>query len=289
MSHIAFARITTFRVSIFGSSIFAGSIIAGTCLLWIGCADPNNQPDADAQTSGQAHSVDNALDRGIQAHGGLDTWQSFLSLEFDLVQGEKREHHIVDLQNRDVLIRGSSYSIGYHNGDAWVLSPTEEYAGSPRFYSSLFFYFFGIPFVLDDPGVHAEVLPSATTAGGEVDRIKVSYDPGIGESPDDFYVANFNAESGLLEYVMYTVTYRSNAPSDNFNAQRYVEWQEVDGLLVPKQIDGYQWDEETNDFGDKRGETYFENVVFSKTRPDSAMFEMPEGGVIDSKPAAKVE
>ena len=253
-----------------------------TCLTLSGCSDQDQSDDSPIASAPSASS-DDVLDLGISAHGGMGNWKSYGLLEYDLVQGDKREHHIVDMHNRKVLVQGDDYTIGHDGDNAWVFTSNSEYSGRPRFYSSLYFYFFGIPFVLADPGTKRDALEPRVSDGATYDRVKISYEPEIGDSPDDYYIAHFDSQTHRLEYVMYTVTYRSQEPSDNFNAQRYVKWQSVDGLLVPAQMDAYYWDEDVDAFGDKRGETVFENVSFSTTSPDQSVFNVPEGAVLDPK------
>lgn len=70
------------------------------------------------------------------------------------------------------------------------------------------------------------------------------------------------------------------------HAAVYEEWQEVDGLIVPKKISFYAWSD------DKLGESpvgsmSFESVSFKKESPDSSILQKPEGVIVDNSHIAK--
>ncbi|NND71182.1 MAG: hypothetical protein HKN43_06355 [Rhodothermales bacterium] len=248
-------------------------VIVSVCVLIISCTesktseDPVNQPQ-------------DALDLGLERHGGLDRFRSYSTLEFTLTQGDNSERHIVDLRTRKTRMEGGGYTVGFDGVNAWVHEHGSKYERNPRFYNGLYFYFFAIPFVLADPGANRELLPDSEIDGVSYKPVKVWYDVGTGESANDYYIANFNSDSGLLEFVQYTVTFRSGEPSDNYNAQRYLDWTTVDGLLVPGRLDAYHWDEATSSFGDKRGSSIFTNIEFADTETSPELFDAPDEAVL---------
>ena len=87
----------------------------------------------------------------------------------------------------------------------------------------------------------------------------------------------------MLDFIRYTVTYFSKESSDKFNALKYDEWQEVNGLKVPLKMSSYKW--EDGQFGEIRGEKTFKNVVFSEGSPLADVFTMPKGAEVESTPA----
>lgn len=225
-----------------------------------------------------------ALDRGLAAHGGLDTWQSYGMLEYDLVQGDEGDHQMIDLHTRKVLVANDTYKIGFDGENVWITPGMDAFGGSPRFYSSLYFYFFGIPFVLADPGTNREDLGQRTVAGKTYDVIQVTFGNGVGDSPDDAYLPHFDPETHQLAMLLYTATYRDQEPSDSYNALVYDEWQEVGGLLVPKKMTFHRWDNDQQQLGEPRGERVFNNVRFEQAAPDPSRFAMPEGAAMDTPP-----
>ena len=65
------------------------------------------------------------------------------------------------------------------------------------------------------------------------------------------------------------------------HAAVYEEWQEVDGLVVPKKISFYVWSDEKLGEG-PAGFMVFENVSFKDGSPDSALFSKPDGAEVDN-------
>lgn len=224
------------------------------------------------------------LTKFLEAHGGLDRWNSFGTLEYDIdgtLGRVKKEHQVIDLHTRKVLIEGDSFKIGMNGQEVWV-TPSKETFGSmsPRFYHNLFFYFFSIPHVLADLGAIYEDMGEQTINDKTYRALKVSFDGNIGDAPDDFYIAHLDPETYQLEVLLYTVTYFSGEKSQRFNSLVYDKWQEVDGLIVPQYMAGYKF--EDGKTGDLRYESTFSNVTFKENTPNSSLFDIPEGALIDS-------
>ncbi len=228
------------------------------------------------------------LEPALQAHGGLAKWQSYGGVEFDLkwtsARGTKQDHQLFDLHTRDGLITSAKYSLGAHQGNVWVQPNAAALGGTPpRFYLWTPFYFFGMPFVFADPGAILEPLGKKSFQGAEYNAVKISFRKGTGDTPDDFYVAYFDAQSGQLKLASYIVTYpalRKGKPVEELEQHAIVfhEWQEVDGLRVPKLAPFYLWKDETIE-GEPLGTLEFSQVHFLREAPAAAKFAPPEGAV----------
>lgn len=235
---------------------------------------------AGADNNNAGATTADILDRGIDAHGGLDKWRSFRSLTYDLERGESTERHVIDLRKRHVRVEAANYTIGFDGTDVWVQPELESYSGDPRFYSSLFFYFFSTPFVLADPGTNREPLPSREIDGTTYDAMRIGFDDGVGDSPKDYYLPHFNRETARMDLLLYTATFRSQEVSTRYNAQKIEEWQEVDGLVVPAVMASYVWDNDADSLGVRRSGVRFSNVSFGMNEPDAALFVVPDGAEI---------
>lgn len=157
----------------------------------------------------QAHGQ---LERTFQAHGGLPIWQSYRLVEFDLdwksAKRSQVERHTFDLKTRDGLIKAEKYYLGADKGQVWISPSIEALGGTPpRFYMWTPFYFFAMPFVFADPGATLDPLGTRNVGGIDYDAVKVTYKAGTGDSPEDFYIAHLEKESGQLKIVAYVVTY----------------------------------------------------------------------------------
>ncbi len=229
------------------------------------------------------------IDRSVKAHGGLEKWQSFGTVEYDCSfessKSSKRDHQLFDLRSRDGLITADTYTLGASSGEVWIKPALDALGGSPaRFYMWTPFYFFGMPFVFADPGAAQEPLGRKTFQGKEYDVVKITYKSGTGDSPDDFYFVYIDPASGRMQLAVYVVTFpslRKGKPIEELDQHAIVfeEWQEVDGLTVPKFAQYYDWKNETIE-GDALGRMSFSNVRFSTNTPSRSEFARPADALV---------
>ena len=246
-----------------------------TIVLLISACDTVKVPSQQVKTT----PLPTLLQKALTAHGGLAKWQEMNTLEYSMERNQKPEKHIIDLQSRKVLLKHEDYQLGFDGQEVWISPNKEAFGkGSPRFYHNLYFYFYAIPFVLADPGVRYEVLPQKEIQGQLYNALKISYGAGIGDAPDDYYIAHFNTDTNLMEWLLYTVTYYSGEKNEKFKALHY-EWQQVNGLTLPSKLTGYKY--EDGQVGDIRYTRPFTDVQIKSTKLNSSIFEMPNGSEID--------
>ena len=209
----------------------------------------------------------------FDAHGSYSAWSQMNSLSFSLANGE---HQLIDLHSRKVLVEGEKRTIGFDGKDVWVV-PDSLITGA-RFYHNLYFYFFSMPFVLGDPGINYEIVGDKELFGMNLSGIKISYGDGVGDSPKDNYILYFDKASNTMKALMYTVTFKSQEASDKFNLIKYDEWQEVEGILLPKKLQWYQYKNDSE--GEMRNEVIFSGITLSKDKPNEKSFIKPEGAGI---------
>jgi hypothetical protein len=200
------------------------------------------------------------------------------------VRNDSRERHSIELRSRKTRQENKAFTIGYDGNDVWITPNLAAYSGNPRFYNGLQFYFFSMPFVFADPGVNVTELGERTVAGQAYDVVRITFGDAVGDSPNDPYLAHFDPSTHLLKLLLYTVTFDTGTPGTNFNARVYEDWQEVQGLMVPRQIGAYQWEEDGERLGELRGISRFENVEFTSEAPNAALFERPETASIAPAP-----
>lgn len=236
------------------------------------------------------------LQGSYDAHGGLETFRSYGTLEYDQqmeINGvaQLSDHQLFDLNSRSALITNDTYTIGFDGNEAWITPNIEALGLPPRFYALTPFYFFGLPFFFADPGANLEPLGTKVLDGKEYDVVKITYDPGVGDSPDDDYVVYINKDTNQIEVLHYIVTYPTLMQGKSVeqlerHAAVYEQWQETGGLIVPKKIVFYEWK------GDKPGETAvgsmtFQNVTFKEESPDAKIFQKPDGAQVDNSHIAQ--
>ncbi|KAA5824550.1 hypothetical protein FPF71_10275 [Algibacter amylolyticus] len=215
----------------------------------------------------------------FEAHGGLDKWNAMTTLAFTMEKPNGLEVTTTNLKNRKALIDTPDHVIGYNGEDVWLLNKSDKpYKGKPRFYYNLMFYFYAMPFILADDGINYEDAEPLVFDDVVYPGIKISYENGVGESSDDEYVLYYNPETYKMEWLGYTVTYFSKEKGSELHFRRYNKWQEVNGLLLPESIVGYNY--ENNKPTTAKGETKFINVKVDAEPLDDADFEAPAGAQI---------
>ena len=219
------------------------------------------------------------LEKVLEAHGGFDQWNSLQQLSYVKGSGEAAETQLIDLKDRRVLLTNEKHQIGFDGKDVWISPAENDYKGSPRFYHNLYFYFYAMPFVLADPGIVYEEVEPITFKDKACPGIKVSYNDGVGDSPKDNYILYYDPETYRMEWLMYTVTYRSQETSDRYSLINYSEWADVEGVVLPKKLTWYQYKD--GQLGDVRNEAEFFDISVSTEKPADADFAMPEDAKID--------
>lgn len=229
-----------------------------------------NPKQAESNTATAHHSEQIA--KVFKAHGGFNRWAEMKTLKFS--KGD--EHHLIDLNSRKVLVEGEKRTIGFDGREVWVVP--DRLTNGARFYHNLFFYFYAMPFVLGDPGIRYDDAGSKELFGMNLHGIKISYGEGVGDSPKDNYILYYDESSSTMQALMYTVTFRSQESSDKFNLIKYDEWQDINGVLLPKKIQWYNF--KNDSIGEMRNEVLFTDVSLSKDQADQSLFAIRKGASI---------
>lgn len=215
-----------------------------------------------------------ALNAVFNAHGGLDTWKEQKTLVYDISKADDSETHTIDLINRKDKITTPNVIIGFDGQKVWLLDGENKYKGDPIFYHNLMFYFYAMPFVLADEGINYGETENIEFEGISYPGIRISYDSGVGTSPKDEYYLHYNPETFQMEWLGYTVTYRSGEKSDNVKWIRYDDWKDVKGVKLPKSITWHAY--EIQQIKEASKTVNFENIALSRERKQKDFYEKPE-------------
>lgn len=241
-----------------------------------------------AAATGPAESIAR-VEAMIEAHGGMEAWASAPSVEFQdrRVGGEEPgpwTRVIVEQGPRraclDVL--GTDMRMAWDGEKAW--SVAWEMRIPPRFLALLDYYFLNLPWlaldpgvVLGDPGTAPLDLGDLAADDTEYVTVKMTFQPGVGDTPDDYYLLYIHPESHRLVANEYIVTYEALLPEGTEHSPPHVlvydGWTEVGGLTVPTAYTIYE-----------EGEVFaaLEVREWSFDQPfDPECLEMPEGAVVD--------
>lgn len=99
-----------------------------------------------------------------------------------------------------------------------------------------------MPFVLADDGIIYEKIEDLVFEGTGYPGYKISYKANIGTSSDDNYKIYYNPKTYQMEWLAYTVTFKSKVPNNDYFIIKYDKWENVNGLILPKEITWYKKD-----------------------------------------------
>ena len=247
-------------------------------VLLVACNGPKQEAKVveEAKVDHTAHHIP-AISKVFDAHGGYDNWSKLKTMYYE--NGNSKT--LVDLQNRYTRIDSENQTVGFDGEQVWVY-PASENADRQRMRYNLMFYFYAFPFVIGDPGINYENIEPVELEGKTYNAVKVTYNNGVGDSPNDSYIICSDQETNHMQWLMYTATF-GGAPKDSYNLIKYEGWTEMGGVLLPTSLQWYQY--ANGEVGAPRGgANTFQNIRVSEEYPAMDNFKMPEGASIANMP-----
>ena len=220
-------------------------------------------------------SYPEALIKIFETHGGLNNWKAKRTLAYTM-GGERAETHTIDLWDRRDKVEGKAFTMGFDGEQVWLQDPDKAYKGDPIFYHNLIFYFYAMPFVLADDGIHYGDTEDLVVDGVSYPGISISYGEGVGTSPKDEYFIHYDPETHQMAWLGYTVTYRTGEKSERVSWINYNDWTTLDDVVLPQSITWHLY--EGREIKEARNTLAFENMSVSTTAKSDAFYAKPEGG-----------
>lgn len=251
--------------------------LAASFALLMACKGEKTENQSEVSIESKAYNHPTSISKVFDAHGGYENWTKLKTLSYE----NGGSTTLVELQNRYTRIESANQTVGFDGENVWVNPPSENAAGQRMRYN-LMFYFYAFPFVVGDPGVNYETLAPIELGGQAYNAIKITYDSGIGDAPNDSYIILSNQETNAMDWLMYTATF-GGAPSERYSLIKYEGWKEMGGVILPSSLQWYQYTDGV--LGEPRGDArLFENIKVSNDYPAMQNFEVPEGAQIVSAP-----
>lgn len=250
-----------------------------------------NERVANAKTRLESSDAGKIVWQAMEAHGGLKKYfqNGPLSFRFDYVplDGSTRRYTYQTIDTWSNKARhwspnNPNESFGWDGENAWKqVKDSTAFPFDMRFWALTPYYFLAQPFILDGEGVQLEKLEDKSHKGVSYDAVKVTFDAGTGDAPDDYYVLYFGKDNHKLAVIRYIVSYPQYFPEGGHLPEKLMELQGttvVDGIEFAT---GYHTHWLTKD--EKAGEHITTITVDTiKFSPDTknTYFEIPEGAKI---------
>ncbi|MDX1542683.1 MAG: DUF6503 family protein [Christiangramia sp.] len=168
------------------------------------------------------------------------------------------------------------------DGEKTVITPDTVKTDGARFDIFTWQYFFALPFKLTDPGTVWEREEKRKLGSEQYNTAQLSFESGVGDSPDDWYIIYQDPETKRLKAAAYIVTFSKDRAEaeENPHAIVYSNYRTVEDVAFATKWSFHNWDD--NDaLGEKLGEAQISNIRFFEPQED--YFGVPE----NSKPIAK--
>lgn len=183
----------------------------------------------------------------MEAHGGLDKWYNNGPLSFrfnyqplDTTKAQRDSYQTVDTWSnraRHTSATDSTAHYGWSGETAWVQAKdSTAFKYDTKFWALTPIYFLGQPFILDGEGVNLELLPQKTYKEKMQDVVKVTFDAGTGDAPDDYYILYFQEDNHQLRAIRYIVSYPAYFKDGGHLPEKFMKVigeNMVDGILFP--------------------------------------------------------
>lgn len=255
------------------------------CLL--GCKE-SSQSEAKipvppiAGTTSQNTDYPKDMKKIFDAHGGLHNWKGKRTLAFDIVKPEGNESHTIDLHSRKDKVELPGVTMGFDGNTIWLEDAKDVYQGNAAVYHNLMFYFYAMPFVFGDPGIKYSETEDLVYRQMRYPGIHISYDDGVGASPKDDYYLHYDPNTFRMEWLGYTFTYGSDKKSDDVRWIRYSDWVQKEGVLLPKSLTWYSYENRTPK--EPKPPVVFENIDLTEISRPHTFYRSSEKAKVVLKP-----
>jgi hypothetical protein len=241
---------------------------------------PTSAPNAaSGEESGPASHLRERMEKahGAEAWHSRQAFQARAKVSFggrEILNGTM----LFDVAVGRVRMELDNGTVAVFDGEkAWV-SPEEAELPNARFHLLTWPYFAAAPFKLSDPGTRFSHEGEKPFRAGDAPSLtgKLTFDAGVGDAPDDWYLAYADAQTGQLQGMAYIVTYgkKLEDAEKSPHAISYSNYQDVDGALVSMTWEFWPWNEAQGIHGEPRGRVELSEAKF--VEPDPNAFEKPQ-------------
>lgn len=227
----------------------------------------------------------------IEAAHNINAWNSIGVFKTELVVkfgGSERINGTLTLTpstSKTRIDQKSGETLVWDGSRAWI-SPSAAEFPMARFHLLTWPYFLAVPFKLQDPGTHLEDLGLVTMDGVEYSTAKLTFGENVGDAPKDWYILYTNTKTNVLEAMTYIVSYGKDEKAieeSTPSAIRYHDFTTVDGIAIPQRWTFHAWNQQTQSFGEQKGEVALTNMEILSSIP-AGHFDKPADAKEDELP-----
>lgn len=138
-------------------------------------------------------------------------------------------------------------------------------------------YFLTLPYKLNDPGTHWQTLNDRTLDNRSCSVGRLRFDPGTGDSPDDWFVVFVDRDSALVRAAAYVETLGRRTTGQAAKTPRmirYLDYRPVDGIPFAHRWAFRGWETDSLGEGEPIGEAVLSNLRLDVS---DAVFRIPAG------------
>ncbi|QSS97597.1 DUF6503 family protein [Psychroflexus sp. ALD_RP9] len=221
------------------------------------------------------------LIKNIQHSHNVDAFKNHEAVQFNikLQLGQKKQLDakisMTTNSSKVVLETSKGVSIYYNQGQFHQFPSSANYK-SARFDVLTWSYFFAMPFKLDDEGTKWQNLDDKLFQEEVYNSAKLSFEPQIGDAPDDWYVVYANPKTHLLKAAAYIVTFNQSTheAEKKPHAIVYNNYFSLDKVPFASQWKFYNWSSENGIYGKPIGKASIRNLKFISA--NHSVFNIPE-------------
>lgn len=212
--------------------------------------------------------------KAVRAHVKVELGGKIMiqgTMLFDTPVGKSR----IELDDGTVMV--------FDGQDAWV-SPNDSPLEGARFHLLTWPYFLAAPMKLRDPGSHLAALGPMPQGGRELPTAKLTFDAGVGDSPDDWYIIYRHPDTQRLLAMAYIITYgvdKAEAEKEP-HAITFDDYKTVDGVTLSTHWQFWHWDPKLGTRGEPIGHAKITNIQFVDPTPQD--FQKPADAKMDAIP-----
>lgn len=215
----------------------------------------------------------------MQTQHQVDLFKEKDVVAFDIILefgGKKRLDGTVYTKTNSskvLVVKEDSSTLLFDGTDVFV-SPAASVYSSARFDALTWSYFFMAPFKMNDPGTNWKALgEKPLDEDTSLPAAKLTFDNGVGDAPDDWYIAYQNKDEKRLEALAYIVTFggRNQEKAEaSPHAIRYSDYRNINGIPFAHKWTFHNWSEEEG-LEDQLGEAIITSITFPPV--DSTLFQ----------------